>query len=116
MNSLIIYRNLRYQQLFDDMTALKKDVSGVQKKVDEMAAAADEQSAISARARILRFGDEVLHGQKHSKDHFDSILRDAKLYEIYCSTHKDFENGVTEVIIDRIKAVYHERLEKNDFL
>lgn len=99
-----------------DVAGLKSDVSDVQDKMQELSSSTGEEAAISARARILRFGDEVLHGQKHSKDHFDSVLKDAKKYSRYCSTHPDFENGVTEPTIERIKEVYQERLEKNDFL
>lgn len=99
-----------------EVTALKGDVAGVQRQMEEMSSSNGEQAAISARARILRFGDEVLHNIKHTKDHFDSVLRDAKMYGRYCASHPDFENGVTEPTIERIKAVYAERLEKNDFL
>lgn len=102
--------------LKSDVAAVKEDVSGVQKQVEQMSSTTSEQAAISARARILRFGDEVLHGQRHSKDHFDSVLRDAKMYTRYCASHPEFENGVTEPTIERIKDVYAERLEKNDFL
>lgn len=99
-----------------EVSDLKTDVAGVQEKMDEISSSTGEQAAISARARILRFGDEVLHNIKHTKDHFDSVLRDAKMYGRYCASHPDFENGVTEPTIERIKAVYAERLEKNDFL
>ncbi len=106
----------KIESLETEMTSLKGDVAGVQKKMEEMSSSSGEQAAISARARILRFGDEVLHNQKHTKDHFDSVLRDAKMYSRYCASHPDFENGVTEPTIERIKDVYAERLEKNDFL
>lgn len=100
-----------------DLYDVKTELSAVQGQVDAMSKASGEQAAINARARILRFGDEVLHGQPlHSKDHFDSILKDCKAYEKYCATHEDFENGVTEPTIERIRAVYRERLEKNDFM
>lgn len=28
-----------------------------------------EEKAVNCRARILRFGDECLHGERHTKDH-----------------------------------------------
>lgn len=102
--------------LKNEMSAVKADVAAVQQKVDAMSEAYDEQAAITARSRILRFGDEVLHGQMHTKDHFDSILKDARMYEQYCETHKNFENGVTEPTIKRIKDVYRDALKKNSFL
>lgn len=102
--------------LKNEMSAVKADVAAVQQQVEAMSNASDEQAAITARSRILRFGDEVLHGQLHTKDHFDSILKDARMYEQYCETHKNFENGVTEPTIKRIKDVYRETLKNNSFL
>lgn len=101
----------------DEVSNVKDEVSTVQEQVEAMSRASAEQATINARARILRFGDELLHGQPlHSKDHFDSILKDCKAYENYCKTDDDFENGITEPTIERIRAVYKERLEKNDFM
>ena len=95
---------------------LEQKIDAVEQKVDAVQGDAQVQAAINARSRILRFGDEVLHDRKHTKDHFDSVLRDARMYERYCAAHPEFENGVTEPTIQRIKDVYAGRLEKNDFL
>ena len=75
-----------------------------------------ERDAINCRARILRFGDEVIHGVRHSKDHFDQTLRDIDTYEKYCSSHPDFKNNVTGMTTAKIKDVYKKRLDQNDFL
>lgn len=85
-------------------------------KVELLKHDTEEERAVSCRARILRFGDEVLHGQKHTKDHFGQILLDIKKYEDYCRIHPEFQNGVTEPTSERIKNVYKRRLEMNDFL
>ena len=50
-----------------------------------------EEKAVNCRARILRFGDECLHGERHTKDHFDQTLRDIAAYERYCEDHPEFE-------------------------
>ena len=89
---------------------------GVLQRVGALEKQVAEQTAISARARILRFGEELLRGVEHTKEHFDSILKDIKMYEAYCEKHREFENGITEPIIERIKEVYRDRLRKNDFL
>ena len=99
-----------------DMASMKANVATVQEKVDVVQAAAEERAAIAARARILRFGDEVLHGVKHTQDHFESVLRDAQDYSDYCDIHPKFKNGVTEPTIQRIKTVYLKCLERHDFL
>ena len=99
-----------------DVTGMKKELANVKTDITQMKRTIDRQGAINARARILRFGDELLHGMNHSKDHFDSILRDAHYYESYCTIDKDFENGVTGPTIQHIRSVYQDRLNKNDFL
>lgn len=99
-----------------DLSSVKATVAAVQTNVVEMGTANEEQAMISARARILRFGDELLHKVRHSKDHFESVLRDARHYELYCQAHEHFENGVTEPTIKRIRDVYEACLETNDFL
>lgn len=99
-----------------DLSSVKDTVAAVQTNVVEMGTANEEQAMINARARILRFGDELLHKVRHSKDHFDSVLKDAKTYENYCREHQNFENGVTEPTIQRIRDVYDACLESNDFL
>ena len=100
--------------------ALTKDISEkvekLENQVDALSNTVEEQMAIAARVRILRFGDEVMHKKRHSKDHFDSILRDVALYEKYCNDHPDFKNGITEPTVEIIRVNYRERLEKGDFL
>ena len=75
-----------------------------------------EEKAVNCRARILRFGDECLHGERHTKDHFDQTRRDIAAYERYCEDHPEFENNVTELTSDRIKTIYRRCLDSNDFL
>lgn len=75
-----------------------------------------EEKVTNCRARILRFGDECLHGERHTKDHFDQTLRDIAAYERYCEDHPEFENNVTELTSDRIKEIYRRCLDSNDFL
>lgn len=95
---------------------LNKKVDKLEDQVGLLSKTVEEQAAVNARVRILRFGDEILHKEKHSKDHFESILRDAAVYEQYCAEHPEFKNGITEPTIEVIRASYRERLEKGDFL
>lgn len=76
----------------------------------------ERRDIIACRVRILRFGDEVIHNVLHSKDSFDQVLEDITMYEHYCDEHCDFKNNMTTLTAKRIKAVYEERLAKNDFL
>lgn len=76
----------------------------------------EERDAISCRARILHFGDETIHGVRHTKEHFDQILRDITTYERYCDDHPNFENNTTVLTSRRIKDIYEDCLKTADFL
>lgn len=75
-----------------------------------------EQSAIQARQRIQRFNDELLRGQKHTKEYFDSILIDITDYDRYCNEHEEFRNQVTSLAEENIKRVYRKCQEERSFL
>lgn len=96
-------------EVLEKVGKLEKEMQGVRSGMAE-------EKAVNCRARILRFGDECLHGERHTKDHFDQTLRDIAAYERYCEDHPDFENNVTELTSDRIKEIYRHCLDNNDFL
>lgn len=91
-------------------------VDNLERKVSRIQDEADERDAKEARTRILRFGDECLHNVKHSKEHFDQIMRDIKAYEIYCEDHPHFENNQAVHTIKLINEIYHKRLIEHSFL
>lgn len=103
---------------------LGKAINGeVIEKVDDLGAdvrnlrdECEEREATACRTRILRFGDEILHGVRHSKEHFDQILLDITAYENYCASHPDFRNNVAVATIKRINQVYAQCISDNDFL
>lgn len=68
----------------------------------------EEHEAKSCRIRILRFGDEILHGVHHSKEHFDQILLDITDYENYCKDHPRFKNNMTAITTSVIMSTYQE--------
>ena len=88
----------------------------IESRVDSLNNTVEERAAKDARTRILRFGDECLHGDKHSKEHFDQILRDITEYEQYCDDHPEFMNNMAVLTIDSIKSSYQDRLRLHDFL
>lgn len=104
------------RDILEKIDTVEKEIESVKDDVLSVKGKLSEQRAVDCRARILRFGDEVRHGTKHSKEHFDQILRDIDSYEIYCAAHPQFENNVTEASTRRIKSVYAQCLAKNDFL
>lgn len=96
-------------EVLEKVDSLSQDVA--KNKADD-----DEQWASLSRSHILRFGDELLHGVAHSKEHFDQILLDISKYEKYCEEHKDYLNDVAHETIKRIKKTYQKCLEENNFL
>ena len=69
-----------------------------------------------SRIRILRFNDELLHKEKHSREHFVEILTDIDDYEHYCNSHPDYPNNRAVLAIENIKRIYAECLQNDDFL
>lgn len=96
-------------EVLEKVDALSKDVQ--KNKNDD-----DEQWALLSRSHILRFGDELLHGVAHSKEHFDQILLDITKYELYCESHPQFPNGQAVATIKHIKETYRKCLDENKFL
>ena len=84
--------------------------------VDQLRAKEELKDARHSRQRILRFNDEILFGQRHSKEHFDEILEDIDTYEKYCREHLDYENHRADLAITSIQEVYKSCLKERDFL
>lgn len=97
------------KEVIEKVEKLETSVESLNNKVDE-------GGAKTARARILRFGDEIIHGVRHSKEHFDDILDDMTDYEHYCQEHPDFKNDKTGLTSALIKETYKECLKKHDFI
>ena len=96
-------------EVLTEVSELRQDVK--KNKEDD-----DEQWASLSRSHILRFGDELLHGVSHSKEHFDQILLDISKYEHYCDAHPEYLNNIANATIKQIKKTYQRCLEENNFL
>lgn len=96
-------------EVLDKVNKLAKDVQSL-KEED-----AEEWASLS-RTHILRFGDELLHGAPHSKEHFDQILLDISKYETYCEEHPAYKNNIANATIKQIKHTYQKCLDENHFL
>lgn len=90
-------------------------VDKLESDLQSLKANTDEQTAKGCRVRILHFGDEILHGVKHSKEHFDQILMDITDYENYCREHPGFKNNMTAITTSQIKTTYEQCLEEHSF-
>ena len=94
----------------------QKDIDGLKASLEQMADAEGVKDAQAARRRILRFNDELLRNLDHSKEYFDDILEDVKIYDDYCEEHRDFTNGKTVMATKNIKHCYENCMEKHSFL
>lgn len=93
-----------------------EQVKNLSEKVDTIETNAELERVRDSRQRILRFNDEILCGQRHSKEHFDEILDDITVYEHYCNDHKDYENNKAVLAIATIKKTYDNCMDTHDFL
>jgi hypothetical protein len=100
----------------NEINNVKKEVQDVKQDMTTFRKEEDERNATSCRTRILRFGDEILHGTPHSKEHYNQILLDISTYEDYCSDHPKYKNNVAVATIKHIKKKYQEHLDRDTFL
>lgn len=97
------------EDLSTKVTKLENGLTALQKSCDEKA-------MNDCRTRILRFNDEILHKQRHSKEHFDQIITDISNYELYCEKHPDFKNNIAKLAIENVEATYTKCLNEKSFL
>ena len=98
------------------MAEILKRLTDIEEKWNKHILASDRKDADRARADILRFGDEVKSGTAHTEEAWNEILSTIDSYERFCGDHPDYPNTKAVKTIERLKSVYAERLEKNDFL
>lgn len=102
--------------MIERMDKLDKNVENLSTDLQNLREECNERDATLSRVRILRFGDEILHGIPHSKEHYDNILQDITFYENYCRSHPNYINNIAVMTIKHIKNMYQKHLEQDDFL
>lgn len=106
--------------LLSDLTVqiddLSKEVSNINNKLNNHIEKYREDVILGSRQRILRFSDEIIQGIPHTREHFDEILSEIDKYEDYCIEHPHFPNNKCVLACENIRAIYKERIERNDFL
>lgn len=102
--------------LIERMDKQEKSTAELMSEISQIRKEVNENSATSARYRILRFDDELLHDIKHTKEHFDQILVDIDIYEKFCTRNPDFRNNLATMAISHVKNVYQRCITDNSFL
>lgn len=100
----------------DAKKGMRKTLEDIKVELEKERSERKEDSITNSRSRILRFNDELLRGDRHSKSMFDTILMDCTNYEKYCDAHSDFQNGVATESIANIRRCYRKCEEDGDFL
>ena len=95
--------------LMNAIMEVKKDLDGLREEIHK-------NQVSTARTRILRFSDEILHKMRHSKEMFDQINEDIDAYRKYCDKHPEYKNNKAVMAIGNIEKVYGMCLEQHDFL
>lgn len=111
------------QQSITIREQLNASIGDLGDKMDSINAAIEElrkengvNRASVRRYRILRFDDEIRHEERHTKEHFDQILKDITEYEKYCSEHREYKNNKAVLAIKNIKRVYEKCANEGTFL
>ena len=69
----------------------------------DMKADQEERDAISCRSRILHFGDETIHGVRHTKNTLTRSCGDITTTSGIVTTNPNFENNTTVLTSKRIR-------------
>ena len=103
-------------EILKEIKSVKKDVSEVKEEMegrfDQIDRKVDDSAAIQARARVLRFSDEVQTGRKFSRNAWNQTFQDITDYEAHCKKHKDFKNSQAVEEIANVRIVYKELQER----
>ena len=117
MFSLIQFLIKRHDDKKGKRAELDKKIDAIQTDIDDLKAEIKKSDALQARRRILRFNDELLIGQMHSKEAFDDLLEDIDTYSSYCKLHiNDFTNHKAGLAMEHIKDVYRKCEQEASFL
>lgn len=100
----------------DAKKGMRKTLEDIKAEMEKERSERERDSVENCRSRIVRFNDELLRGDRHSKSMFDTILLDCTRYENYCGKHADFQNGVATESIANIRRCYRKCEEEGDFL
>ena len=103
-------------EVLDSVEDVKRAQRDTRKALDEHIRSDDERNADTLRMRILHFNNDLLRGDRHTREDFIEILAVIDAYERYCKNHPNYRNNRAVFAIKNIGEVYADRLRKRDFL
>ena len=101
--------------VINKMDEIDKKVDKVQREINTVKKEFEIKNANDWRWDILDFFNSARNGRPHSKEEWDHVIDQVKVYERYVEIH-GIDNGVLEEASKWLRAEYQEHLKKNDFL
>lgn len=92
------------------------EVKEMHQSLEQHIAQDDQRDADRKRMRVLRFNDELIHGVRHTQEHFNEILDDITAYERYCENHPNYQNNKAVMAIENVKRTYQRCEDERNFL
>lgn len=103
-------------EVLESVEDVKRAQRDTRKALDEHIRSDDERNADTLRMRILHFNNDLLRGDRHTREDFIEILAVIDAYEQYCKNHPNYRNNRASHAVANIGRVYDERLKLRDFL
>lgn len=103
-------------EVLESVEDVKRAQRDTRKALDEHIRSDNERNADTLRMRILHFNNDLLRGDRHTREDFIEILAVIDAYEQYCKNHPNYRNNRASHAIANIGRVYDERLKLRDFL
>lgn len=103
-------------EVLADLKAVQEAQKETRDVLDKHIEADDERNADTLRMRILHFNNELLRGDRHTREDFIEILAVIDAYEQYCKNRPNYRNNRASHAIANIGRVYDDRLKLRDFL
>ena len=103
-------------EVLESVEDVKRAQRDTRKALDAHIQSDDERNADTLRMRVLHFNNELLRGDRHTREDFIEILAVIDTYEQYCKNHPNYRNNRASHAIANIGRVYDERLKLRDFL
>lgn len=100
----------------EDVENLRSELQDYETKFDTYTETDMRASAFTKRRLILEFNDDLMRGDKFSKERWTNILEIIDKYNEYCDTHKDFPNSKALLSIENIQTEYKKCQKDNIFL
>lgn len=99
----------------EQLKSIQNDLACIKKKLHELDEKNNEQDAMNARSRILRFYDEITSGVKHSQGYWMQTLNDIDVYKKWYSGKKGVNNGYGKHASEHLPKIYDELVRKGEW-